>query len=93
MNKIERGARAKSLLEDVIFKEVQSEIKADIVKKLEEVPVGDIDSQHELVLSLQMLKAHRTRLERWIDDAKIEQKSQEQKSWIEKQKQRFRPRV
>lgn len=90
MNAIERGARAKELLESQTFKELHESIRNDLIARIETVAFEDIDAQHELVLMLQLHKQQRTRLQRWIDDATLEKKSEDQKNWIEKARQKFR---
>lgn len=90
MNALERAARSSELLENTIFKEAMASIRADLIGKLETVGFDDIDKQHELTLMLQLLKQVKTRLERWVDDGKMEAKAIEQKNWIEKARQRFR---
>jgi len=90
MNKLERAARAKELLEGIIFKEVHAEIRNEIITALETVAFDDIDKQHELVISLQLHKRHKSLLERWVDDGKMEQKQIDHLNWIEKTKQRLK---
>lgn len=89
MNVLERAAHAKELLESATFKAVQAEIKGEIVNALETVGFDDIDKQHELVLTLQIHNRHKRKLEKWVEDGKVEQKSLDQKNWIEKARQRL----
>ena len=73
MNQIERAAHAKELLESPIFKAVHAEIRAEIITQLETVGIDD-PKQHELVLLLQIHNRHKKKLERWVDDGKVEEK-------------------
>jgi hypothetical protein len=49
----------------------------------------DIETQHELTVSLQLLNRLKKRLERWVDDGKLEKKGIEQKNWLERTRQRL----
>lgn len=90
MDVLERSALAKELLESRVFREVHTEIRDEIVKSLETVAFDDIDKQHELVIALQIHNRHKTKLERWVDDGKIEQKALDDQNWIEKARQKLR---
>jgi hypothetical protein len=90
MNEIERAARAKELLESNTFKSVHAEVRNEIIGALESVAFDDIEKQHELVLSLQLHRRLKTKLERWVDDGKLEEKKAEQDSWVEKIRQRYK---
>lgn len=84
MNKQERASGAKELLENVVFREVQAEIRNELVSALEKVAFDDIEKQHELVLSLQLHKRQVSVLERWVDDGKMEQKKLDHIDWIDR---------
>jgi hypothetical protein len=93
MNKLERAAKAKSLLEDLTFREVHAEIRNELIGALEKVAFDDIDKQHELVLSLQLHKRQKSLLERWVDDGKMEQKQLDHQTWVEKMTERVKRRA
>lgn len=84
MNAIERAAAAKALLEDATFRAVFDEVRGDLITKIETAPFADGDVHHELTLALQALNSIKRRLDRWIDDGKMEQKAVEQENWREK---------
>lgn len=90
MNPLERAARAKELLESNTFKAVHAEVRSEIISALESVAFDDIEKQHELVLSLQLHRRNKTKLERWVEEGKIEEKKAEQDSWVEKIRQRYK---
>lgn len=50
-----RGARAKALLEDEMFREAIDKVQAGIIASWKSSPVRDIDGQHELKLMLKLL--------------------------------------
>lgn len=84
---MERAALAKELLQSRMFKECMAAVKADLVVGLETVAFDDVEKQHDLALSLQILKRLHTKLERWVDDGKMEQKKLDQQNWIDRAKQ------
>ena len=87
MNRLERADRAKALLESPMFNETFADVRADLIAKLESCGFQDIDTQHHLTLSLQLLKQIKTRLERYVDDGKQEQQRQKHQDWRDKAKQ------
>ena len=89
MNLLERAAHAKTLLESDTFKQVHSEIKKEIISALEGVGFDDIEKQHELVLTLQIHNRHKRKLEKWVEDGKVEQKKLDHVNWLEKARQRL----
>lgn len=89
MNALERADRAKELLENLAFREVQAEIRSELIAAIEAVPVTDFERMQEMVLALQIHNRHRKKLERWIDDGKVEQKRLNEANWIERTRQKF----
>lgn len=73
MNALERADRAKELLENQTFREVQAEIRNELIAAIEAVPVTDFERMQEMVLALQVHNRHRKKLEKWIADGKVEQ--------------------
>lgn len=90
MNPLERAAHAKELLESRTFKEVQSEIRNELISAIESVPATDIERMQELVLSLQIFNRQRKKLERWVEEGLFEQKKLDAKNWREKVAQRWK---
>jgi hypothetical protein len=87
MDSIQRGAEAEQLLTNPLLKEAFAGVKAKLVEKLEEVPLGDIDTQHEIALSLQLLKTVRRYLENWVQDGTLEaQRASSHSAWQKLQK-------
>jgi hypothetical protein len=72
MDNIQRGAEVEQLLSNPLLKAAFEGVRAKLVEKLEEVPFGDIDTQHEIALSLQILKNVRRYLENWVQDGRLE---------------------
>ena len=90
MNELERSARAKELLENPVFKEAFSAVRNELISGIETCPIGDVDMQHDLTLSLQLMKRIRGKLERWVEDGKLESKKIEQEGLMERMRQRLR---
>ncbi len=89
MNALERADRAKELLENRTFREVQAEIRNELIAAVELVPITDVERMQEMVLALQVHNRHRKKLERWIADGKVEQKKLDQENWMERTRKRF----
>jgi hypothetical protein len=89
MNDLERADRAKELLENPTFREVQAEIRAELIAAVESVAITDVERLQEMVLALQVHNRHRKKLERWIADGKVEKSKLDQENWIERARQRF----
>ena len=90
MNPLERAARSKELLENIIFKEVYAALRNELITGLETCPISDLDLQHDLTLSLQILKRIRGKLERWVEDGTLESKKLEQEGLMERMRQKLR---
>lgn len=85
----EKADGARELLKNPSFKAVMAELRSDLVGQLEQVALTDFELEHEAVRTLQVLKQIEAKLNRFIDDAAVERKKQEQVSFIEKQRQRL----
>lgn len=90
MNPLERAAKSKELLENVIFKEVMASIKTDLVASLESAGFDDVDKHHEITLTLQALKRIRTQLERWVDDGVLAEKKMNDQTLMDRMTQRWK---
>jgi hypothetical protein len=73
LNALEKADRAKELLENLAFREVQAEIRSELIAAIEAVPVTDFERMQEMVLALQVHNRHKKKLEKWIADGKVEQ--------------------
>lgn len=84
MNDMERADRAKELLENPVFKMAYDGVRTELIGALETCGFQDIETQHELTVSLQLLKRLRTKLERFVDDGKVERKKLSELNFREK---------
>jgi hypothetical protein len=87
MTPIERAERAKQLLGDSVFLSAFEDIRNGLVKRLESSPIGDIDTHHEIALTLQQLKAQ---LVRYGEEIAVDKQKKRHEEWIEKARQRIR---
>lgn len=85
----EKADRAKSILSESIFKQVMLDIREDLVRKLETLPMGDVETQHIVALELQILRAIPMRLERYIADLQKDEHDAQQTSYMERMRQRI----
>lgn len=53
---IRKGMEAERLLEEPLLKQAFEGIESGLVENLKRVPMGDTKTQHELVLTLQLLQ-------------------------------------
>ncbi len=83
----ERADRAKQILDDPVFAHVFTDIREQLVAKLEMCPVGDVEAQHDLTLTLQLLKQLRTQLARYCDEIVLDNAKARQESWLRRAKQ------
>lgn len=85
----ERADRANQLLNDPVFIGVFDDIRLQLVARLEDTAIGDIDMQHEIALTLQLLKKLREQLQNYGNDLRVEQYKRKQDSFIERMRQRI----
>jgi hypothetical protein len=89
MTPLDKGERAKHLLEDEVLKAAFHDIRMRYLEQLESVPMSDIDTQHEVTLSLQLLKQLRTQLQKYANELVIDKAKKQQDSFIERMRERF----
>ncbi len=85
---VERGARARQILENPLFREAWTEVERSLLEKIVAVPVPDKGGQeHELKLMVLVLRMVRTRIEKWAQTGSLAER--ELSNW-EKAKQRIK---
>lgn len=85
----ERADRANRLLEDPVFLEAMRDIRENIVRLIESTAMGDVDTQHELALSLTLLKRIPAQFRQYADALVIEKHQKQQQSFMDRMKQRL----
>ncbi len=68
MTPAERAERAQKILSDEVFEDVMADIRLGLVARLEASAMGDVETHHEVALSLQVLKSIREQLARYTHE-------------------------
>ena len=75
MSQIEAEIRAandaKRILGDPVFTKAFRDIESTLIERMKSVPLGDIDTQHELVVTLQLLGNLKKQFTTAIDTGKM----------------------
>ncbi len=72
MSPEQRAAEAQHVLENPLFKAAFDEMRAGIINQIHIVAVNDVETQHELVLMLQLLESIKGRIEQHIHTGSFE---------------------
>lgn len=83
----ERADGARELLRNESFKAVFRELRDELMVSLENVGITDYEVEHEGVRTLQVLKRIETKLQRYVEDGKLEEHKQKEQGFIEKTRQ------
>ena len=86
MTPSEKSESAKRVLEDPIIQAALADIRMGLVGKLESLPMSDTESQHEIALTLQLLKQLKLQLETYVQDDAVNRAVRKQKTFIERMK-------
>ena len=89
MTPFEKADRAKQLLADPLLKEAFATIREELVAGLEKTPMGDVDTQHDLALTLQVLKRLQTTLHRFVQDNILQEHKNKSQSFIERMREKI----
>lgn len=90
MSPTEKAERAQRILEDEVFQTMLDELRMELVGRLESVPMGDIDTQHEIALSLQLLRQMRTRLMSYGNQAALDKHVAKETAFVAKMRETYR---
>ena len=85
----EKAERAKQLLDDPVVRGVFEDIRMGLVSQLEKVPFGDIDTQHNVAISLQLLKNLRDTIKKYADEGLIQEHNNKQQTFMDRIRQRI----
>jgi hypothetical protein len=89
MSPREKSDRARQILADPVFQEAVRDIRERIVSKLETVPVTDHATEHELVLTLQLLQRIPARFQAYADELVLEKHQEHQAAFMQRAKQKL----
>lgn len=70
---IRDGRSAQILLDNPLFKDAFTQIESGLIEKMAIVPMADIDTQHELVLSLQLIRKLKKQFVTVVETGKMAQ--------------------
>lgn len=87
--RVARANKARELLEDDLMKSVFSGVRNALIERLEACPMGDMDTQHEIALTLQLLKQLQSQLRQFIQDGTLATKEIEQETWLARARKKF----
>ena len=88
MESIELANQAELFTTNVAYKAAMDGVRQALVQRLEECPIGDKDLQHEIALSLQLLKQLDRNLRSFIMTGELERKRDEAKKWYQKMRRK-----
>ena len=85
----ERVAKANRAAE--VLKELDwlfAEVRDDLTRGLEGSALGDVDTHHNLAISLQVLQQLKAKLQSVVNDGKMASAEMEQENWIRRMRRR-----
>lgn len=89
MTPFERAEEAKRMLDSPVLRGALDDIRANLIGKLETLPIGDVDTQHEIALTLQLLKRLREQLAKYADDVTVDQQKRRHETWVERMREKL----
>jgi hypothetical protein len=84
MTPLERADRAKQLLEDPVWKAAFADIRERLVAQLETIAIGDHETQHEIALTLQLLKRLQGQLQKYVSDQAVDERRLKDETFIDR---------
>ena len=79
----ERAHQASRLLDDPTLQKAFEGVRMALVARLEEISLEDHSLQHEIAVSLQLLKQLKRQLHNWITDGQLEKaKAKQREGWF-----------
>lgn len=89
MTPLERADEAEQVLKNPVLTKAFEDIREGLVKRLESSPMGDVDTQHEIALTLQVLKQVKQTLVSYIGEKTIVEHRKKQDSFIDKIREKY----
>lgn len=84
--RVARANRAAEQLKDLEW--VFQEVRNDMTRALESSALGDVDTHHNIAISLQALKLVQSKLQAVVNDGKMAAVEQEQENWIRRMRRK-----
>ena len=90
MSEFDLVQKSESLLKDPAFRAAIDGVREALVQRLEECPIADTVMQHEIAISLQLLKQIERHIKSFVATGELERaKKKEELSWIKRAKAQF----
>ena len=70
-DEIKNARDAQRLLDDPIFQKAFQHIESTLIERMKTVEISNVETQHELILSLQLLGSLKTQFKTAIDSGKM----------------------
>lgn len=70
-SEIRAAKDARRILDDPVFQKAFRDIESTLIERMKAVPLGDIDTQHELVVTLQLLGNLKKQFTTAVDTGKM----------------------
>jgi hypothetical protein len=87
----ELSERARTILAEECMQRVFEDVRQGYLSALEQCAIGDIDTQHQITLSLQNLKQIKLQLMRYGQENVIDNHKREQESFMRRMRQTLLP--
>lgn len=91
MRPTDRSVRARELLNDEVMQDAFRDIREAYVAQLESTPIGNVDMQHEIAITLQLLARLKHQLALYGQDKVIDNHRKQSDSYIERIRQVLSP--
>jgi len=90
MNDLYLAKSAESLTKDPAFRAAMSGVREALVQRLEECPIADTVMQHEIAISLQLLKQIERHIKSFVTTGELEMaKKKDEINWLKRAKAQF----
>lgn len=89
MTPFEKASEAKRLLENQVFRLAMSDIRMNLLSKLENTEIADVETQHEIALMLQLLRRIKDQLWSYLNEQAMIEAKEKHESFIQKMKGRI----
>ena len=82
----ERADRAQQLLNDPVLLQAMADVRENLVRKIEGVAEFDPDADHQLAMTLRILKMLRLQLSRYSEEIVMDNAKERNQSWLRRHK-------
>ena len=86
----EKAERVKQLLDDPVVRAVFTDLREQLVAGLEQTAMSDLDTQHEIALTLQLLRKFRGMLEKYAQEIAVDKAKTKQETFINRIRETYK---